>query len=134
MALNYDSFICTLRYEDGSIWQAQIRNYDAGKETSDGGRGKYQQWTHDTQLNMRTQKMMTYNNFVSEMFEAGWKWYYSSLSESDKQKYNEQCELRASQQQQRVQMRTVPLVIVKPKPDRRGISESLSRLKDLCQT
>ena len=131
MALNYDSFICTLRYEDGSIWQTQIRHYDAGKETTDGGKGKYQQWTHDTQLDSRTQKMMVYHNFQTQLFESGWKLYYSSLSDEDKQKYIENCTLRASQKKN-VQIRTVPLVIVKPKPDRRSISESLSGLRDLC--
>ena len=132
MALNYDFFIRTIQDEDGSIWQAQIRNYDAGKETSDGGRGKYQKWTRDNQVKITERDLIVYHSFQSELLESGWKWYYNTLSDEDKQKYIEQCNLRASQQQQRVEMRTVPLVIVKPKPDTRGISESLSELKDLC--
>ena len=136
MALNYDSFICTLKMEYGGIWQAEIRHYDAGKETSDGGKGKYQQWTHDTQVNPRNGELLTYHSFQSELFEAGWKWYYSSLSDSDKQKYMDQCNLRASQQQN-VKIRKVPLEIVKPRPGKnmtnlRPTSELLSGLQGLC--
>ena len=132
MALNYDSFICTIQDEDGSSWQAQIRNYDAGKETSDGGRGKYQKWTRDNQVKITERDLIVYHSFQSELLESGWNWYYNTLSDEEKHKYIEQCNLRASQQQQRVEMRTVPLVIVKPKPGRRSISESLSGLRDLC--
>jgi hypothetical protein len=98
-------------------FEYEARHYDVGTEESDGGKGTYQRWS--------VEDKHFHPQFQGTLTEFGWNHYYSSLSETEKQKFIETCNLRASTKNNNISDRHTDL---------RPMSELLSGLRGLYKT
>jgi hypothetical protein len=116
MSRNYDSykFLMSKGHLD---FEYEARHYDVGTEESDGGKGTYQRWS--------VEDKHFHPQFQGTLTEFGWNHYYSSLSETEKQKFIEACNLRASTKNNNISDRHTDL---------RPMSELLSGLRGLYKT
>jgi hypothetical protein len=95
----------------------EARRYDEGTEQSDGGKGTYQRWS--------VEDKRFHPQFQGTLTESGWNRWYSSLSETEKQKFIEACNLRASTKNNNISDHHTDL---------RPMSELLSGLRCLYKT
>ncbi len=95
----------------------EVRRYDQGREESDGGKGTYQRWS--------VADRSFHPAFQATLTESGWDYWYSTLSETEKQNFIDTCNLRA---------RTKNNSTSDHHTDLRPMSELLSGLRGLYKT